>query len=112
VRARRSGDRIEVSHDWRPGALREAFLASKRDVLWRPLLAAMKARGLLPDDWRDTLRSALFACPTLVLNLLGDVQRPRAPDVALLGFALAVGMGSPPERGQDLFSDFLDGIAP
>jgi hypothetical protein len=112
VRARRVGDRIEVDHDWRPGELREAFLESKRDVLWRPLLAAMKARGLLPGDWRDTLRAALFACPTLVLNLLGDVQRPRPPDMALLGFALSVAMGGPPERGHDLFSDFLDGIEP
>jgi hypothetical protein len=32
--------------------------------------------------------------------------------VALLGFALSVAMGGPPERGHDLFSDFLDGIEP
>jgi hypothetical protein len=92
--------------------MRREFLESKRDLLWRPLLASMKARGLLPDDWRETLRAALFACPTLVLNLLGDAAKPRPAGVVLLSFALSLAMGSTPVDQRDVFSEFIDGISP
>lgn len=112
VGARYSSGKIVLEHDWRLDGMRTAFLEAKRDLLWRPLLKAMKAQGLLPDDWRETLRVALFACPTLVLNLLGDAANPRPADVVPLSFALSLAMGSAPIQGRDVFADFLDGIAP
>lgn len=112
VDARYSGGTIMIEHDWRLSAIRMEFLESKRDLLWRPLLAEMKSCGFLPADWRETLRAALFACPTLVLNLLGDAAKPRPADVVLLSFALSLAMGSAPIQGRDVFTDFLDGIAP
>jgi hypothetical protein len=112
VHARYTSGMIALEHDWRLDGILAAFLESKRDLLWRPLLTAMKMRGLLPDDWRETLRVAFFACPTLVLNLLGDVTKPRPADVVLMSFALSLAMGGAPIRGRDIFADFIDGIAP
>src|SRR5262249_18263395 len=66
---RRAGDAIEVETDWRLPPLREGFLASKESRLWRPLLDEMQRQGFLPRDWRAVLRSALFCCPTLVMDL-------------------------------------------
>jgi hypothetical protein len=48
----------------------------------------------------------------LVLNLLGDAAKPRPADVVLLSLALSLAMGSAPIQGRDVFTDFLDGIAP
>jgi hypothetical protein len=112
VAARFEAGSIRIEHDWRLEGMRREFLESKRDLLWRPLLASMKARGLLPDDWRETLRAALFACPTLVLNLLGDAAKPRPAGVVLLSFALSLAMGSTPVDQRDVFSEFIDGISP
>jgi hypothetical protein len=112
VGARYASGTIVLEHGWRLDGIRTAFLESKRDLLWRPLLQAMKAQWFLPDDWRETLRAALFACPTLVLNLLGDAAKPRPADVVLLSLALSLAMGSAPIQGRDVFTDFLDGIAP
>lgn len=112
VSASLHGERIEIEHDWRLDGWRAEFLDAKRDLIWRPLLAAMKADGMLPNSWRPTLRAAFFACPTLVLNLLGE-PAPRPENVILLSFALAVAAGSEPEDGaEDLFSGFLDEISP
>lgn len=112
VVARRRGKNIEIEHDWRLERWRRDFLDAKRDLVWRPLLAAMKANGMLPSTWRQTLRAGFFACPTLVLNLLGEgTLRPES--IMLLSFALAVGAGSEPQAGaQDIFSSFLDEVSP
>lgn len=110
--ARLEAGSIRIEHDWKLDGMRLAFLESKRDLLWRPLLAAMKERGLLPQDWRETLRAALFACPTLVLNLLGEAEKPRPANMVLLSFALSLAMGSTPVNRRDVFSDFIDGISP
>ena len=58
----RSGAVLRVDSDWKLSPLREEFLAIKAERLWRPLLLELRRRGLLPDDWRATLRCALFCC--------------------------------------------------
>ena len=57
--------RIDVTHDWQLTPLRRGFLDLKVEHVWRPLLAALAARDLLPPDWRSVMRLALFCCPTL-----------------------------------------------
>ena len=59
------GGRIDVTHDWQLTPLRRGFLDLKVEHVWRPLLAALKDRDLLPRDWRSVMRLALFCCPTL-----------------------------------------------
>lgn len=106
-----------VRHDWALPPPRQRFLQAKSEFVWRPLLAALHARGLLQDEWQRIIRCALFCCPTLVLNLRADAPHGatagRTPAISTLSFAIAVMAGSAPAGGQtDVFSEFLAGIAP
>ena len=111
------GDRLIVGHDWALTPLRQGFLAAKVELIWRPLLEALGARGWLPDDWQRVLRCALFCCPTLVMNLRADTAHGatagRSASISALSFAIAVMAGSEPESGgPDPFAQFLAAIAP
>lgn len=104
---------IFVTHNWRLSALRKAFLDSKRDNFWLPVLSKLKATGDLPSDWEAYVRSALFCCPTLVMNLcagMGSSQNDHTPQTSLLGFSLAIMLGCSPESGADYVSDFFKEI--
>jgi hypothetical protein len=108
---------IDVEHDWSLTPLREAFLSSKIDAVWRPLLATLRDRSLLPGEWQRVIRCALFCCPTLVTNLrAGEAQGPipgRSPAISALSFAIAVMAGSEPDGGaEDPFSRFVAAISP
>ncbi|MCC6193636.1 MAG: hypothetical protein IT518_04130 [Burkholderiales bacterium] len=109
--------RLIVEHDWALTPLREAFLRAKVDLVWRPLLAALRARGWLPDAWQRIVRCALFCCPTLVMNLRAGVGQGvaagRSPALSALSFALAVMAGSEPDGGaSDPFRRFVAAISP
>jgi hypothetical protein len=109
--ARLVGDRLQVTTDWQPSEIRRELLALKRDIVWRPLLSELAGAGLLPADWRRMVRLGLFLCPTLVMNLRvgGGLHNPVS---SLIGFAVAVAMGSEPTAGDDEVSRFLDSITP
>ncbi len=106
VSARLEGGRVAVTHDWSLSELRRHFLELKRDRYWRPLLRRLHRMRALPDDWEETMRSALFCCPTLVMSQLPGSG--RSPSVSLLGFAVAVMCGSAPDdAGGDVVSGFF-----
>jgi hypothetical protein len=109
VRLRRGW--VEVETGCVPTPVRRALLGVKAAALWRPLLATLAGRGMLPDDWRRVVRLGLFLCPTLVMNLRAGEGR-REPAASAIGFAAAVAAGSPPEDGDDLVAAFLDAIDP
>jgi len=105
--------RIVVETDWALSPLRKDFLASKGERVWRPLLAALRERNLLPADWRQTLRAALFCCPTLVMELRAGGSGGHNPVSSAIGLAVAIALGSEPAfPGQDFVSAFLDAIDP
>ncbi len=116
ARVQRRGDTLSIETDWTLSPLRRAFLAAKRDLLWRPLLAEMHRRGALPPDWRRLVKLALFCCPTLVMNLRaspGAGAGPHNPVSSAIGLGIAVMMGSAPKDGAgDLLSTFLDAVEP
>jgi hypothetical protein len=104
---------IEIHTDWKLTALREAFLEIKASALWSPLLLHLRERGLLNDNWRETLRAALFCCPTLVMDLSAGGAGGHTPESSALGLAVAVSVGSEPgQGGADRMSKFLDAITP
>lgn len=104
---------IEIHTDWDLTALRAAFLDIKASSLWAPLLLRLRGRGLLGDNWRETLRAALFCCPTLVMDLCAGGAGGHTPESSALGLAVAVMVGSEPGRGgADRMSTFLDDITP
>lgn len=96
---------LAINHDWQLTALRQGFLTSKGERYWQPLLAALKARGWLPENWQQIIRLALFCCPTLVLNLRAGNHNPTS---SALGLAMAVMLGS---AGDDDFSRWLNGLS-
>jgi hypothetical protein len=102
---------IRVTHDWSLNPLRQAFWESKRDLFWKPWLAELKAKGMLPPDWRGYVRSALFCCPALVINLRAGAAS-HTPETSLFGTAMSVMLAHEPESGSDLISEFLDAITP
>ena len=109
-----SGGVLQVQHNWELTALRRAFLESKIEFVWRPLLAEVFCRdpGLRDSNWQEYIRLALFACPTLVMNLCA---RPggHTPTSSLLGLSMAVMCGSKLSGGGlDLITRFLQEIEP
>jgi hypothetical protein len=94
VAAERNGNTLVVSHDWQLSDLRHAFLRLKLEKYWCPLVRQLRLSKSLPDHWEDMMRSALFCCPTLVMNLLPGAERTAS--VSLLAFSIAVMCGSPP----------------
>jgi hypothetical protein len=103
VKAERSGNGFVVTHDWRLSDLRRQFLRLKLERYWCPLLRRLREIKALPDDWEETMRAALFCCPTLVMSQLPGPERPAS--VSLLGFAVAMMCGSPPDGAFDTVSD-------
>ena len=102
---------IFVEHNWQPSALRQAFLASKTEHYWRPLLQFMQQKGVLPHDWPAIIRCGLFCCPTLVMPLLAGLSNHNSTSSAL-GWSVAMMLGSGAEDGSDLMSEWLKHITP
>jgi hypothetical protein len=105
------GETLRIGTDWDMTSLRRRLLEVKADEVWRPLLSALGARGLLPANWRSIVRAALFLCPTLVMNLRAGAATHSAASSAI-AFGVAVMAGSPPLAEQDVMSDFFDRIDP
>ena len=100
---------LDVRTEWTLSPLRQAFLDSKAELVWRPLLRAMNERGRVDPQWRATLRAALFACPTLVMNLRsGPDAAGRDPQTSLVGLTVAMLVGS---EGSPL-DEWFDSIDP
>ena len=104
---------IEIETDWRLSPLRRGFLDGKATRLWRPLLLELQARALLREDWREALRSALFCCPALVMDLAAGGAGGHNPVSSVIGLAVAVMAGSEPvDDGRDPVRNFFDSIDP
>jgi hypothetical protein len=102
---------LDVTTDWMLGDVRKELLTVKAEDLWRPLLAELAGRDLLPADWRTVVRLGLFLCPTMVMNLRAGAAAHN-PVSSLIGFSVAVMAGSQPVADGDFISRFLDGIDP
>jgi hypothetical protein len=107
-------DALHIETDWAPTALRRDLLRVKAERFWQPFLNTLHARGMLPDDWREVLRLALFLCPTLVMNLRAGTGRHN-PVSSAIGFAVAMMAGSTPVDAPaaiDLTAPFLASLQP
>ncbi|HEX7737086.1 MAG TPA: HAD hydrolase-like protein [Ktedonobacteraceae bacterium] len=84
--------RILVDHNYRLTPVRRGILRAKREKLLLPLVAWLKERDELPEDWRDVLRLALMCCPLLTVDLFDATKRP--PEIGWLGLSQALQLGN------------------
>ncbi|CAI9413484.1 hypothetical protein ANOBCDAF_02956 [Pleomorphomonas sp. T1.2MG-36] len=109
--ARLGDGTLAIETDWALTPVRQALLSAKAELVWKPLLLDLKACGLLPADWREVIRLALFLCPTLVMNLRAGAATHTETSSAI-AFAVAAMVGAEPEAGEDEMSAFLGAIDP
>lgn len=109
--ARLAEGRLYIDTDWTPGPLRGALLEVKALTFWKPWLAHLAERDMLPPDWEEVVRLALFLCPTMVMNLRAGAGRHN-PDSSAIGIAQAVICGARPVSGEDRMTRFFDLIRP
>ncbi|MBN9045368.1 MAG: hypothetical protein J0H18_06835 [Rhizobiales bacterium] len=103
--------RLTVDFDWTLSPVRTALFETKALSMWKPLLAALKQRSLLPSDWRQVIRLGLFLCPTLVMNLRAGAGNHN-PTSSLIGLSVSMMAGSEPVSGTDMMTRFFDAIDP
>jgi hypothetical protein len=97
-----------VEHNYQLPPIRRMFLQSKVQRTFIPIMLELKRRGNLRDDWRPYLKSALFCCPFLTLNLADSERFP--PEISLLGLCMAVEMGTESYDERSLIDQTLDVI--
>lgn len=90
--------RIVVEHNYQLTAVRRRLLDIKMTQLLPPLLALLREREALPEDWQEIVQLALVCCPLLTVPLL-DLQR-RPLTTGWLGFVQAVEMGHLLKSGE------------
>lgn len=102
---------LDITTSWALSEVRKALLDVKAIDMWRPLLAELARRDLLPADWRRVVRLGLFLCPTLVMNLRAGATTHN-PISSLIGFSVAMAAGSEPVDGADIMTEFFAAIDP
>ncbi len=102
---------LSITTDWAPSRVRERLLDAKIEAFWKPFLAHLATRDMLPATWRQTLRSALAMCPALVMNLRAGADRHNETSSAI-AFAVVALCGSAPVEGTDMIAEFLSRIDP
>jgi len=107
------GESLMIDTDWQVSPLRARLLEAKALHFWKPWLATLKGRDLLPEDWEEVMRLAFFLCPTLVMNLRAGVPGgAHTPVSSAIALSVALAAGSRPVEGRDAFTDFFDAIRP
>ena len=110
--ATRTPATLHIVHNCALSPVRREILELKARDIWKPLLALLKERELLPLDWRRVVRLGLFLCPTLVMNLRAGAEGgSHSPVSSAIGLATAITMGAEPVT-PDLLSGLLDSITP
>ena len=108
ISIKRAGDVLHVEHDYALHPVREMFLRSKVERALIPVLQALRSRDWLRPDWRAFLKTALFCCPFLTMNLTDRAKFP--PEISLLGLAMAVEMGGESRGTRSLIDRMLDEV--
>ncbi len=110
------GDRIVIEHSFKPSVLRLGHLKTRVDNVLRPTVALLNGTGDFDDSWRSFVRSALFCCPFLTVNLFAEYvpngtlsERYKLP-IKLLGLAMAVELGAMAHKGSNQLTDIIDEV--
>jgi hypothetical protein len=104
----KSSDVWQVEHNYALHPVRQMFLDSKVERVLLPTLRELKRRGWLRPEWRRYLKSALFCCPFLTMNLADVTKFP--PSIRLLGLTMAVEMGGESLKKRSQIDFMLDQV--
>jgi len=110
------GDRIIIEHTYQPSDLRLKFLASRKRQLLVPIIDHLKREGMLPQNWQEQLRAALFCCPFLTVNLLakpvanGTLAERYPLAIKLLGLSMAIEFGASTHKGNNAINAIIDDL--
>ncbi|MBZ0296660.1 MAG: aminoglycoside phosphotransferase family protein [Anaerolineae bacterium] len=99
-------DRWVIEYDYSLHPIREMFLESKVRQVLLPTLQLLQAQNQLREDWRGYLKSALFCCPLLTMNLTDPQKFP--PAISLLGLAMSIEMGAESHGVRSYIDRVLD----
>lgn len=101
IEVRVEGGCIIVEHNYHLTPIRQTMLHLKQEKLLLPLVAWLKERGVLPEDWQEILKLALMCCPLLTVDLFDTARRP--PAIGWLGLSQAIQLGNNglPDRKED-----------
>jgi hypothetical protein len=108
ITLKQDGLKWYVEYNYQLPPVRQMFLQSKIQRTFIPIMLELKRRGDLRDDWRRHLKSALFCCPFLTLNLADAERFP--PEISLLGLCMAVEMGAESYDERSLIDQTLDEV--
>lgn len=97
---------VQYDYAWHP--VREMFLTSKFERTLKPFINDLAERDVLPRNWRMMIKSALFCCPFLTLNLADGKRFP--PEISLLGLAMALEMGLESHGERSRIDRLLDDV--
>jgi Phosphotransferase enzyme family len=107
---------ITIEHTFMPSELRLSFLELRKKHVLKPTFELLSKRGMLADDWRNFLRSSLFCCAFLTVNLLAEsksngtlAERYSLP-IKLLGYALAIELGSEYKQNSNKLADIINDL--
>lgn len=98
----------EVEHDYQLHPIRFMFLRSKVDRVVTPLIRLLSQQNQLRSNWPAYVKSALFCCPFLTMNLADSSK--FTPTISLLGLTMSVEMGAESYEKRSLIDTILDDI--
>lgn len=102
------GNVWHVGYDYHLPEVRHMFLQSKVERTLIPIMQDLKQHNQLRTVWRAYLKSSLFCCPLLTMNLADNEKFP--PEISLLGLAMSVEMGSESQGKRSLIDSVLDEV--
>lgn len=105
IQLKRSGNIWSVTHNYALNPLRQMFLRSKVEQVLIPVLRLLRDQHSLRPDWRSYLKTALFCCPFLTLDL-----KRFPPEISLLGLTMAVQMGAESTKDENAERSEIDRI--
>ncbi len=97
---------IFVEHSFRPSEIRKKFFSAKITHALKPLLQELRNTAVLPSDWQEQIRMALFCCPFLTVNLFaasnphGSLAERYSNKIKLLGLSMCLEMGADVQSGH------------
>jgi len=106
-----SENEISIEHNLgfpESSPIRSEILDMQIEYVWRPLIIKLRMEKLLPENYKEYIRKALFCCPFLVYNLADYSKFSHVS--SFLALSKCVELGSEGDK-KNYVDDFLDKIS-